>query len=259
MMEMWLKRSTLVFLTVIVAAAGTSGQVPVILNKTQLTVYIPLGSSLTFHCRLRIEKYVTFRVLWYFNPFESSFNDSHKLTQELHNKSARTSTNETERDGQTLSKYTLSDATERNSGWYFCRVIVEIPILNISESSGTHVVITKRVEHTTHPSLPVVTDKQATVSPADNLSLLDWWLWITLGVSAVILIVLLVICVLMRKRGRSSREDPVYANTRPVASKQPSPRPDMPVENLKMVPSSQTVRNPSPGRRYEGGKGRYKE
>ncbi|XP_041791828.1 uncharacterized protein LOC121605809 isoform X4 [Chelmon rostratus] len=241
MMEMWLKRSTLVFLTVIVAAAGTSGQVPVILNKTQLTVYIPLGSSLTFHCRLRIEKYVTFRVLWYFNPFESSFNDSHKLTQELHNKSARTSTNETERDGQTLSKYTLSDATERNSGWYFCRVIVEIPILNISESSGTHVVIT-------------------TVSPADNLSLLDWWLWITLGVSAVILIVLLVICVLMRKRGRSSRaEDPVYANTRPVASKQPSPRPDMPVENLKMVPSSQTVRNPSPGRRYEGGKGRYKE
>ncbi|XP_041791829.1 uncharacterized protein LOC121605809 isoform X5 [Chelmon rostratus] len=235
MMEMWLKRSTLVFLTVIVAAAGTSGQVPVILNKTQLTVYIPLGSSLTFHCRLRIEKYVTFRVLWYFNPFESSFNDSHKLTQELHNKSARTSTNETERDGQTLSKYTLSDATERNSGWYFCRVIVEIPILNISESSGTHVVI-------------------------NNLSLLDWWLWITLGVSAVILIVLLVICVLMRKRGRSSRaEDPVYANTRPVASKQPSPRPDMPVENLKMVPSSQTVRNPSPGRRYEGGKGRYKE
>ncbi|XP_035862868.1 uncharacterized protein LOC116063511 isoform X3 [Sander lucioperca] len=58
--------------------------------------------------------------------------------------------------------------------------------------------------------------------------------------------------------GCKLREDPIYANTRPVANKQPSPRPAMPVGNLKTASSSQNLRNPSPGRRYDDGKQRYK-
>ncbi|XP_076583358.1 uncharacterized protein LOC143318762 isoform X2 [Chaetodon auriga] len=231
MMEMWLKRSTLVFLTA-VAAMEVSGQTSVILNETRSRVSVPFGSSLTFHCDLRTQKHMDrLRVQWYFNPYESSFNESHKLP---FNESAWTSTNNTT---QILWNYTLPNATEKHRGWYFCKVKVEIPTLSSSDSNGTYVDITPP-------------------SPGPNL---DWWPWITLGVSAVILIVPLAVCALMRRRCRRSRaEDPVYANTRPVG-KQPSPRPGMPADNLKMVSSSQNLRNPNAGTRYDEGKRRYRE
>ncbi|XP_031724358.1 uncharacterized protein LOC116395011 [Anarrhichthys ocellatus] len=242
-MEMWLKRSTLVLLT---AALVISDQALVILNETRTTVKVPLGSSVTFQCRLKIETHGRLRVIWFLNP--SSF-ESHNLSEEIFSKSAKNSSlvsNKTMQDykdeGQdtegTWPTYILSNATEQDSGWYFCRVTTDIPILKHINSSGTEVVIT-------------------TVSPMDNFTLIDQWMWITLGVSIVILIVLLVICVLLRRRRHGSREeDPVYANTRPVANKQPSPRPGM--DHLKAVSSSQNPRNPSPGRKYDEGKLRYK-
>lgn len=57
----------------------------------------------------------------------------------------------------------------------------------------------------------------------------------------------------------NAAEDPIYANTRPVANKQPSPRPGMKVQPLKTASSSQNLRlHPSPGARYEDGKRRFK-
>ncbi|KAK1897656.1 putative plasma membrane protein [Dissostichus eleginoides] len=99
----------------------------------------------------------------------------------------------------------------------------------------------------------------ATVSPTESLPLLDLWMWISLGVSTFILIVLLVVCLLLRRRHRRSRaEDPIYANTRPVANKHPSPRPGVPVDTLKKASSSQNLRNPSPARRCQEDKRRCK-
>ncbi|XP_045904721.1 uncharacterized protein LOC123970623 isoform X2 [Micropterus dolomieu] len=256
MMEMWLKRSTLVLLTA-VAAMGISGQRPVVLNETQYKVEVPFGSSVTFHCRLKIfDTWERYRVNWYFNPSGCSFTDSHQLFLKMGSKSANTSTmvSKGPKDAETLLNYNLSAVTYNNSGWYFCSVTVEIPVLTVLNTSGTHVTIAKSIGDTTYPSLPTVTGKQ--VPPTDDNS--SWWMWIALGVSAFILIVLLVICVLLRRRHSRSREDPIYANTRRVVSKQPSPRPGMPEGNLKMVSSSQDLRNPSPSRRHDEGKLRYK-
>ncbi|KAM6939379.1 uncharacterized protein PEZ65_005453 [Lycodopsis pacificus] len=250
-MEMWLKRSTLVLLT---AALVISDQTLVILNENRTTVKVPLGSSVSFQCRLKIETEERHRVFWFLN--RSSF-ESHNLSNMTFPKSAKNSSlesNQTKQDSRdeaqdterTWPTYILPNITEQDSGWYFCNVTIEIPTLKQISSNGTEVIITKSKENTTYP---------ATVSPIDNFALIDQWMWIALGVSSVVLIVLLVICVLLRRRRRRIREeDPVYANTRPVAKKQPSPRPGM--DHLKAVSSSQTPQ--SPGRKYDEGKRRYK-
>lgn len=54
-------------------------------------------------------------------------------------------------------------------------------------------------------------------------------------------------------------ECPIYGNTRPVANRHPSPRPNTPGSHLKAAPSSHNLRTPSPGRRYEGSKLRNQE
>ncbi|XP_031174367.1 uncharacterized protein LOC116063511 isoform X1 [Sander lucioperca] len=256
-MEMWLKRLTLLLLTALVI----SGQVSVILDETlkEKGETVAIGSSVIFKCRLKIDTNGRFWVKWYFNPSGSSFNETHLFC----NESAKPSTvvsNQTKQDRRDEEQCCIkSNVTDKDSGWYFCEVTIEIPTLMCKNSSGTKLIISQSKEHTTHPPLPLVTVKQDTVSPRDNFSLIDHWMWILLGVSAFILIVLLVLCVLLRRRLRRSRgEDPIYANTRPVANKQPSPRPAMPVGNLKTASSSQNLRNPSPGRRYDDGKQRYK-
>ncbi|XP_039666038.1 uncharacterized protein LOC120564865 isoform X2 [Perca fluviatilis] len=232
-MEMWLKLSTLLLLT----ALGISGQAPVILDETQKNMEIAFGSSVIFRCGLKNKTHRVW-VKWYFNPFGSSFNESHQFC----NKSVKPSTaNQTNQDPRDEEQCCIkSNVTHQDSGWYFREVKIEIPTLTSYYSIGTEVII-------------------STVPHADKLSLIDRWMWILLGVSTFILIVLLVLCVLLRRRLRRSRgEDPIYANTRPVANKQPSPRPAMAVGNLKTASSSQNLRNPSPGRRYDDGKQRYK-
>ncbi|XP_078115468.1 uncharacterized protein LOC144523640 isoform X3 [Sander vitreus] len=237
-MEMWLTRSTLLLLTALVI----SGQVSVILDETlkEKGEKVAIGSSVIFKCHLKIDTNDRFWVKWYFNPSGSSFNETHLFC----NKSAKPSTvvsNQTKPDQRDEELCCIkSNVTDKDSGWYFCKVTIDIPTLICKNSYGTEVNI-------------------STVSPRDNFSLIDHWMWILFGVSTFILIVLLVLCVLLRRRCRRSRgEDPIYANTRPVANKQPSPRPAMPVGNLKEASSSQNLRNPSPGRRYDDGKQRYK-
>uniref|UniRef100_UPI0037E7C430 T-cell-specific surface glycoprotein CD28 homolog isoform X2 n=1 Tax=Semicossyphus pulcher TaxID=241346 RepID=UPI0037E7C430 len=243
-MEMWRKESTLLLLTV--AVMVISAQDPVILDKTQRRVVLPSGSSPTLRCSLTTEKHDRFRVFLYFNPSGSSFNVSHKISERIFFRFTNTSTmvynkNQDMKNGgiqseERVLQYTLLNATAAQSGWYFCKVTAEIPDFLNENSNGTEVIF-------------------VTLPPTGSVQLVDWWLWMLLGVSAFILFVLLVICIWMRRRYRGRREaDPIYANTRPVAQKQPSPRPGTPGENLKKVSASQNLRDPSRAGRYEHGK-----
>ncbi|XP_027146271.1 uncharacterized protein LOC109143096 isoform X2 [Larimichthys crocea] len=229
-MEMWLKRSALLFFTVVVAATMTSDQVNVILDhNTAEKVEVPFGSRLIFFCNLNTTGLERFRMNLYFNVSGPPFNQKNATSDKLFYKNSSKGKD----DGQDrpLSFNKTFDypsiATHNNSGFFLCKIKIEIPALDTIVSLPREVVIT---------------------SPTESFSL--WWLWIILGVSAVILSILLLMCILLRRRCRQSREEPVYANTH-SCSKQPSPR--MPVDNLKMVPSSQNLRNPSPGRRYDEG------
>ncbi|KAL3047548.1 hypothetical protein OYC64_021695 [Pagothenia borchgrevinki] len=255
-MEMWLKRTTLVLLTV--AALVVSGKDVNI--QTQRRVEVPAGSSVTFLCPvtslcplMKELGSVSYRVYWHFNSAGPS-SDGVRIS----NKSSTVVSNKTKQNIE-KNKYTLINATKNDTGWYFCILIVVIPVLEKYRSNGTELVITESKELTTYPSLPKVKGKQATVIPTKSLPLLDLWMWISLGVSTFILMVLLVVCLLLRRRHRRSRaEDPIYANTRPVANKHPSPRPGVPVDTLKKASSSQNLRNPSPARRCHEDKRRCK-
>ncbi|XP_074524589.1 uncharacterized protein LOC141789157 isoform X2 [Halichoeres trimaculatus] len=234
-MKMWRKELTLMLLTV--ALMVISGEHLVILNRTQTTVVHPTGSSLTLGCSLETKKLERYRMSLYFNPSGCTFTKSHKI-YELFRVANDTKINENKRQLQTnpgistgdtgVLKITMLNATEADSGWYFCTLIAEIPDLGNESTNGTQVII-KTMEET--------------VTPTPSSPPTDWWLWILIGVSAVILIILLVVCILMRRSysRRRAAADPIYANTH-----RRSPRPGMPVENLKTVSSSQNLRNPSP-------------
>ncbi|TNN66774.1 hypothetical protein EYF80_023016 [Liparis tanakae] len=206
------------------APLGVSGQVHVVLDDIRRTEEVPLGSSVTFNCRLRVPAFDRLRVFWYFNS--TSFSDSNTLQEKIKEKSPGLTSGDQDPDAP-WRMHTLINVTERESGWYFCKITIEIPLLSTTNSSGTKVVIM--------------------TAPTDTFSPIDRWVWVTLGVSTASLMILLVACVLLRRRRRrrSREEDPVYANTRRVANKQPSPRPR--ADQLEAGPSSQNLRNPSPG------------
>ncbi|XP_071343523.1 uncharacterized protein [Trachinotus anak] len=237
-MKVWLKDSTLVLLTVAVAALVVPGQQYVIVDNTTKKEEVTVGSSLTLHCGLGTESYERFRVGWYFNRSGPSWNQSQNISEKIVNK------NSTEGKKDEM-KLILLNVTYENSGWYFCKVTSEIPRHTITNSSGTQILIAESFEKTTYPSL--LTSKQVA---APKKVPVPWWMWILLGVSVFILIVMLLLYTLLRKKCGRTDEDPVYINTRP------SPRPGKQVSNLKTVPSSQNLCTPSCGRRYEEGKRR---
>ncbi|KAM3619435.1 uncharacterized protein V6R79_008066 [Siganus canaliculatus] len=233
---MWRRQSTLVLLTVAVMAI--SGQDPVILdlNHTE-EVKVPLGSKLIFKCDFNTAEHERFVVDWYFNRSGPSYSATDHISKQHFNRSTHSSFRETLQHSENIKVLIhTSNATEENSGWYSCKVTADIPVLWNPKSKGRFVNIT-------------------TVSPEDSGLPTDWGLWIALGVSTAILAVLLVICILLRRRYRSSREeDPIYVNTHP---RQPSPRP---VGHLKAASSSQSLQKPNknPGKSFDRGKQRYR-
>ncbi|KAM7410237.1 hypothetical protein PAMA_001605 [Pampus argenteus] len=232
MMEMLQKQSSLVLLTVTVAVIVISAQESVLLDeKNPKKVHVHYGSSLTLYCNLTTNNIERFRVCWFFNPSGSSFNDTHKIKPGAVNISTRSSTevsNETKQNlkHEELKYYNTSNATR--SGWYFCKVTGEIPTFKVVKSQGVQVVI-----------IPTNPNNQ-------------WWMWIVLGVSGLVLIVLVIACVSLRRRLCQHKEvvSPIYGNMRRTDKCQPSPRPGTPVDSLKTVSPSKRPRTPNPGPMY---------
>ncbi|XP_073699903.1 uncharacterized protein [Garra rufa] len=117
------------------------------------------------------------------------------------------------------------------SGWYFCEVIQDIPILIKTCSNGTQVIVdaTSISTSTTATVSQNETENLTTDSPTScmnnattipttispPLSSFDqWWIWLALAVGCVVLVVSIVcIFILTRKQ-----EDIIYENTKPVES-----------------------------------------
>ncbi|XP_053286464.1 uncharacterized protein LOC128447999 isoform X2 [Pleuronectes platessa] len=247
---MWPKQSTLVLLTV--AAMVVSGEQYVILNEEQGKVDIPFGSSLTLGCNLSTKTYNRFRLQWSFNPSGSSAKASNIIASSV--KVQNTTLNLSDINWN----HTLPNVAMNNSGWYFCGVTGDIPFKELIMSYGTQIAIAKSLmEATVYPSL--VTSKQANPDNPEEPQAIHWWMWIVLGGSTFILIVLLVICVMLRRRCRRRREDQIYTNTHPVANKQPSPRPSLPLDTLKTRSSNDDFWTPKSDRVYANGKWKQKK
>ncbi|XP_047443533.1 uncharacterized protein LOC125009534 isoform X1 [Mugil cephalus] len=257
-MEMCLKQSILVFLAVGVAGMVASMETSVYVDDKEKTVEVAAGSNLILHCNVTSATSVRSRVVWNFSPSGSSGNDSRVRSLVVINGPTNNSGDPQKHDSKMKCQdkmCTISEVDETDSGWYFCHDTTEIPFLDHKGSNGTKVVVWENlVESTAYPSLVANTSDGTKGSNGGN----DLWLWILLAVFSVILIVLLVIFILHRRQRRRSREeDPIYANTRPVALGQPSPQPGEPAKSLKTAHSSQNLRSHSPAGRYEEGRRRY--
>ncbi|XP_060934796.1 uncharacterized protein LOC133011109 [Limanda limanda] len=223
---MWLKQSTLGLLTV--AAMVVSGGQNVILDGEQRKVDVPFGSSLKLGCHLNTEVCTKpvkqSRLDWFFIPSGSIDNATININSSMEfNFTARWQD--------------LPNVTQNNSGWYFCKVTVEIPCSKDIKSKGT----------------------QIAISNPEEPQAIPLWMWLLLGGLTFILIVLLFICVMLRRRCRRRRaEDQIYANTHPVANKQPSPRPSLPLDSLKTRSSTDDFWTPKSNRIYANGKWKQK-
>ncbi|CAJ1060191.1 uncharacterized protein LOC117804706 isoform X2 [Xyrichtys novacula] len=190
---MWRKELTLVLLTI--AAVVILGEEPVILGK-RTDVSHPSGSSLTLSCNLNTKTYQRFRWFLFRNSSVPSVQNLEEIYKDMCFRTKKDSPmvcNKTQlpKDNGILTEedvlqYTLLNATEADSGLYYCKVTAEIPEFETKCSDGTEIII-------------------VTATPTPGILLLHWWVWMLIGVSAVIVIVLIIVCILVRRRCRKRK------------------------------------------------------
>nr|XP_029488430.1 uncharacterized protein LOC115108351 isoform X3 [Oncorhynchus nerka] len=153
-MAIWRKVTLLLFLTGTLVKPGLS---TVILDQPPRTVEVHLGSSLTLNCSFMPQTRVT--VNWYFSPTgHSSCSSNTLLNSSTHSadKSGKLDAggHVSKESRESWSRLILKDVTHNNSGWYFCHVSVEIPVLQQACSNGTHVNISdNQMKSTTYTPL----------------------------------------------------------------------------------------------------------
>ncbi|XP_029938786.1 uncharacterized protein LOC115381492 isoform X2 [Salarias fasciatus] len=213
---MWLKLLTLMVVTVTLSSVGLSDAIDVFLGQSQEPLQVFHGSSLTLYCCLRIPNANRFWIKWYFNM-------SVNISGNLVNKTKDGNSNETlDQDPKKCRDkdmaFSLSRVNGSHSGNYSCEVTVDIPNLIEQKSTATQII----------------------VCPVEPSLLGKWWIWTILGVLSTVVLILLVICVLKRRKWSRKRvEEPIYANTH---SRQPSPQPRMPADNMKAASTYQNLR-----------------
>ncbi|KAK7889223.1 hypothetical protein WMY93_024783 [Mugilogobius chulae] len=223
-MEMWL---------LFTVAGMVSSLTPrkILLDKNSKTEVIQEGSSVLLQCALEIKQSSRCRVSWLFNPKRQDEKGCEKVA------------NDTSTDCTSLPLLPLHNVTQNNSGWYCCRLRVEIPILEQNDSNWTEL----RVELGS-------TSQTGVTNQENSFVWTDWWMWIAAGVAGVFLLILVIVAIVLRRKHLRQRdlECPIYANTHSGhSSKQPSPRP-RPMDNtLKRDSSYQNLRTPDVSKRYE--------
>ncbi|XP_061744046.1 uncharacterized protein LOC133543476 isoform X3 [Nerophis ophidion] len=217
MMQMSLKELALVLLSVCVATAMPCTAV---LNETQTRVVAPAGSDLVLCYRLESRPSKRVQLAWHFNPNGPSFDDSEKIYE-----SVVSNMSNKNNDNDTFQRQLIRNITHKNSGWYFCSISADIPKLEREDCEGTQVFVQG-------VSVPF------TVGASRD----TWWLWVSVGVLGLVILVLVVPCVLLtRQRKHRERRFPIYMNTHP--------RPRQPTTaQLKVPQSSKNLRTPSPAR-----------
>ncbi|XP_061593027.1 uncharacterized protein LOC133457731 isoform X2 [Cololabis saira] len=240
-MEATLKCAALLLLTVAGAVmAGSHHTIKLAFtdsSSTRTQEKVSSGSSLTFSCCLSNNNFQRYRMYWYFIPHGSN---ETKLMNDTMNGNTIQQPEETSAGECSDKTYTLSNVNETHSGWYYCSVKAEIPELQTNTSNSTEVI----------------------VSSPTSWSLWDWtaWVWIVVGVSSLVLLVLIITLVVyvVKKRSLfgSKGADPIYMNSH-HQRKQRLPQAELQVDTLKAGLGPQHPRTPSPSGRYDGGNQRY--
>lgn len=107
-------------------------------DKKSRSVEVRFGSPINLKCNLSTSQQVRVRVVWLFNPSGPSVKEAKIISAKI-----RVVKTTNEMDPVVTTLHHTSSATDENSGWYFCKVMEEIPKLNIIYSNGTKVIISE--------------------------------------------------------------------------------------------------------------------
>ncbi|KAL2090357.1 hypothetical protein ACEWY4_015045 [Coilia grayii] len=212
-----------------VRRSDTEDTVPIDVRPVSMTVQP--GSVFSLVCDFHMVSAPKVKVNWMFTNI-SDTSDPPRLT---------TSPNEDDHfqqsDFKNQSTLTVRNVTVNHSGWYFCKVIVEIPRLKVYVSNGSQVIIA-------HNDTALST----------NITGASVWMWVGVGMGTAAIFALMLFWILWRRKRRLERENPVYVNTRPKVQswtpKQPSPRPHAQTDLGKILTHS-TDTTPTPARAHD--------
>ncbi|XP_077572985.1 uncharacterized protein LOC144196560 [Stigmatopora nigra] len=209
-----MKEPALLLLNVYVAA---SAQCSAIFNETRVRVDVSVGSSLNLCERLTWTER-RFKICWHFIPNGSLIHSKELFCSSMSSRN---------QNKDKFLNYTLLNITQKQSGWYFCRIHMDIPDLRVINCSGIHVCV---------DCVPML--------PTENKRLGLLWLWITIGLLGLIVLILLALCVhQIRRRKRKESPCATYVNTH-----NPPQLPSLRAQ-LRVPPSSQDSSTPSPARK----------
>ncbi|XP_016409775.1 uncharacterized protein LOC107741536 [Sinocyclocheilus rhinocerous] len=198
-------------------------------NPEELNVYLEpkyikvcLGDSVTINCTFQPSG--KYKLRWYYSPTDSDCNSG---TEGLHEKRRIYTEN-----NDTWSVFTINSIKTNESGWYFCKVTRDIPVLDQKCSNGIQVLVdaNSTQEYPKQPQMQNPTQNlttqdspttcliSATTIPSTSsrppTSFTQWWIWLASAVGcAVLLVSVVVICILTRKP-----EEIIYENTKPMES-----------------------------------------
>ncbi|CAL8349316.1 unnamed protein product [Gadus morhua 'NCC'] len=195
--------------------AMSSNCTPQILDEPPGQITVLRGSSLTLFCSGTCQggtRSNRVKVNWRF-----SANDS-KRSQE----DGTFTCNNGPPEEKMWCNYTIINVQDKDSGWYYCEVKLNRPILVQNYTNGTLIVVAgNEIEVTANPGTKTLGFLDVIRSKT---------FLIVSGVSALLLIMLVVmICVVQRRRRRHKEMTcPIYGNTRPPpgASRKQTSEPD---------------------------------
>ncbi|XP_052394470.1 uncharacterized protein LOC127942657 [Carassius gibelio] len=214
-------RRCTIIVVLLFTGALTSSTSPEELQVNLEPKYIKVceGDSVTFNCTFQPGG--SYKLKWYYSPTDLDCNSG---TKRLLEKSHYNTEN--------LSIFTINSIKLNESGWYFCKVTRDIPVLIEECSSGTQVLVDAKntTGNTAQPRMQKTTQNLTTQDPPTTCSIIattiptttippppndvPWWIWLALAAGCVVLLVsIVVVWILTRKP-----EENIYENTKPVES-----------------------------------------
>ncbi|XP_048022284.1 uncharacterized protein LOC125252761 [Megalobrama amblycephala] len=121
------------------------------------------------------------------------------------------------------STFNIPSIKTNDSGWYFCKVTRDIPILIESCSDGIQVLVYANKTPENQTPNPTTEDlpntcmtTTITSTPSSDPPSFDhpWWIWVALAVGCVVLVVSIVVIYILTRKPK----DIIYENTKPVES-----------------------------------------
>ncbi|XP_065100384.1 uncharacterized protein [Paramisgurnus dabryanus] len=135
-----------------------------------------------------------------------------------------------------------------DSGWYFCKVIIDIPFLIRNCSNGLYILVEPNSTDPTPNQNQTTTNSPTVCSPSaepTKSAVENWWIWVVVAVGCVVLIIIVVaICLLSCKT-----KEAIYENT--ALQKSTCWRQDRSRKDTCNVPASKKVETIKPLRKYD--------